>query len=109
MQEERDTIGALFAAHIAGKHVIIPVIAHVNGVQNGILKRDTAKFAIVHFDGGRCGLWLGNEADIRWRLFFNRFGDLLRGAGRLSSVAEIVDFVSDHAVVGGPVNCIWDR
>lgn len=53
VQEERDAIGALLAAHIACEDVVVAMIAHVNGVQYGVLEGNTAKFAIVRFDG--CG------------------------------------------------------
>lgn len=38
VQKEGNPIGAFFAAHVACEDIVVAMVAHVNGVQDGVLE-----------------------------------------------------------------------
>lgn len=51
VNEEADGSVALLAAHVALEHIVAAVVAHVNGVEHGVLEEDITVLALV--DGTR--------------------------------------------------------
>lgn len=59
MQKEGNPIGAFLAAHVAREDVVVAMVAHVNGVQDGVLERNATEFAVVRFGGRVCTVRVG--------------------------------------------------
>lgn len=51
VDEEADGSVALLAAHVALEHIVAAVVAHVDGVEHGVLEEDITVLALV--DGSR--------------------------------------------------------
>lgn len=90
VQEKCDSIGTFFAAHIAREDIVIAVVTHVDGVENGILKRNAAEFAIECFGGCICTVCVGCVIGMVFVVVYRRLASSIRFDWRRGGIVDLL-------------------